>query len=156
MPLQWKHRVLTTGPQGSPLNVCVCVCELGVRCWGLPCLLGLVLGWSRSRAHCTQRHMCPFPRPGAALGPLLAGLISPSGWSNVFYMLMFADACALLVSRLAFPPQLSQVSLWLSQSNTGDTFLRTPATPGGLWAGDVSLSVPGPGLFLPPVLMHPE
>ncbi|XP_058433203.1 glucose-6-phosphate exchanger SLC37A1 isoform X5 [Marmota monax] len=33
---------------------------------------------------------------GAALGPLLAGLISPSGWSNVFYMLMFADACALL------------------------------------------------------------
>ncbi|XP_003463968.2 glucose-6-phosphate exchanger SLC37A1 isoform X1 [Cavia porcellus] len=33
---------------------------------------------------------------GAALGPLLAGLISPTGWSNVFYMLMFADACALL------------------------------------------------------------
>ncbi|XP_058517571.1 glucose-6-phosphate exchanger SLC37A1 [Ochotona princeps] len=33
---------------------------------------------------------------GAALGPLLAGLISPSGWGNVFYMLMFADACALL------------------------------------------------------------
>uniref|UniRef100_A0A672V6L7 Solute carrier family 37 member 1 n=1 Tax=Strigops habroptila TaxID=2489341 RepID=A0A672V6L7_STRHB len=35
---------------------------------------------------------------GAALGPLLAGLISPSGWNNVFYMLMMADACALLVS----------------------------------------------------------
>ncbi|XP_054556230.1 glucose-6-phosphate exchanger SLC37A1 isoform X2 [Talpa occidentalis] len=34
---------------------------------------------------------------GAALGPLLAGLISPSGWNNVFYMLMFADACALLL-----------------------------------------------------------
>ncbi|XP_059954435.1 glucose-6-phosphate exchanger SLC37A1 [Mesoplodon densirostris] len=33
---------------------------------------------------------------GAALGPLLAGLLSPSGWSNVFYMLMFADACALV------------------------------------------------------------
>uniref|UniRef100_A0A452HN39 Major facilitator superfamily (MFS) profile domain-containing protein n=1 Tax=Gopherus agassizii TaxID=38772 RepID=A0A452HN39_9SAUR len=33
---------------------------------------------------------------GAALGPLLAGLISPSGWNNVFYMLMIADACALL------------------------------------------------------------
>lgn len=33
---------------------------------------------------------------GAALGPLLAGLLSPSGWTNVFYMLMFADACALL------------------------------------------------------------
>ena len=40
----------------------------------------------------------------------------------MFYMLMFADACALLVSCLAFPPQLSQVSLWLSQSNAGDTF----------------------------------
>uniref|UniRef100_A0A8C3Q4V4 Uncharacterized protein n=1 Tax=Geospiza parvula TaxID=87175 RepID=A0A8C3Q4V4_GEOPR len=35
---------------------------------------------------------------GAALGPLLAGLISPSGWNNVFYMLMVADACALLVT----------------------------------------------------------
>ncbi|NXK47961.1 G6PT2 protein, partial [Chauna torquata] len=35
---------------------------------------------------------------GAALGPLLAGLISPFGWNNVFYMLMVADACALLVS----------------------------------------------------------
>ncbi|KAJ8793592.1 hypothetical protein J1605_003600 [Eschrichtius robustus] len=33
---------------------------------------------------------------GAALGPLLAGLLSPSGWNNVFYMLMFADACALV------------------------------------------------------------
>ncbi|XP_042315511.1 glucose-6-phosphate exchanger SLC37A1 isoform X2 [Sceloporus undulatus] len=33
---------------------------------------------------------------GAALGPLLAGLLSPSGWNNVFYMLMIADACALL------------------------------------------------------------
>uniref|UniRef100_A0A5F8H1K1 Solute carrier family 37 member 1 n=1 Tax=Monodelphis domestica TaxID=13616 RepID=A0A5F8H1K1_MONDO len=33
---------------------------------------------------------------GAALGPLLAGLISPSGWNNVFYMLMVADATALL------------------------------------------------------------
>ncbi|XP_038275802.1 glucose-6-phosphate exchanger SLC37A1 isoform X2 [Dermochelys coriacea] len=33
---------------------------------------------------------------GAALGPLLAGLISPSGWNNVFYMLMMADAFALL------------------------------------------------------------
>lgn len=43
-------------------------------------------------------HMCPFAPSGAALGPLLAGLLSPSGWNNVFYMLMFADACALLVS----------------------------------------------------------
>lgn len=34
---------------------------------------------------------------GAALGPLLAGLISPTGWNNVFYMLMVADGCALLL-----------------------------------------------------------
>ncbi|XP_030059643.1 glucose-6-phosphate exchanger SLC37A1 isoform X2 [Microcaecilia unicolor] len=33
---------------------------------------------------------------GAALGPLLAGLISPYGWNNVFYMLIVADACALV------------------------------------------------------------
>nr|XP_033796347.1 glucose-6-phosphate exchanger SLC37A1 [Geotrypetes seraphini] len=33
---------------------------------------------------------------GAALGPLLAGLISPYGWNNVFYMLMVADTCALV------------------------------------------------------------
>lgn len=36
---------------------------------------------------------------GAALGPLLAGLLSSSGWNNVFYMLMIADACALVVSH---------------------------------------------------------
>ncbi|GCC17418.1 hypothetical protein chiPu_0017547 [Chiloscyllium punctatum] len=34
---------------------------------------------------------------GAALGPLLAGLISPTGWNNVFYMLMVADAFAFLL-----------------------------------------------------------
>ncbi|KAF1557855.1 Glucose-6-phosphate exchanger SLC37A2, partial [Eudyptes schlegeli] len=36
---------------------------------------------------------------GAALGPLLAGLISPTGWNNVFYMLIAADvlACLLLI-----------------------------------------------------------
>ncbi|XP_067166294.1 glucose-6-phosphate exchanger SLC37A2 isoform X2 [Apteryx mantelli] len=39
---------------------------------------------------------------GAALGPLLAGLISPTGWTNVFYMLIAADVSAcLLLSRLA-------------------------------------------------------
>lgn len=91
-----------------------------------------------------------FLVPGAALGPLLAGLISPSGWNNVFYMLMFADACALLVSRLAFPPRLSQVSLWLLWSNTGDAFsCRLPPLPGdsgpvmdpsGSWARALSPS----------------
>ncbi|XP_036381328.1 glucose-6-phosphate exchanger SLC37A2 [Megalops cyprinoides] len=40
---------------------------------------------------------------GAALGPLLAGLISPTGWKNVFYMLITADVLAcLLLSRLVF------------------------------------------------------
>nr|XP_058919980.1 glucose-6-phosphate exchanger SLC37A1 isoform X1 [Kogia breviceps]XP_058919982.1 glucose-6-phosphate exchanger SLC37A1 isoform X1 [Kogia breviceps]XP_058919983.1 glucose-6-phosphate exchanger SLC37A1 isoform X1 [Kogia breviceps]XP_058919984.1 glucose-6-phosphate exchanger SLC37A1 isoform X1 [Kogia breviceps] len=56
---------------------------------------------------------------GAALGPLLAGLLSPSGWSNVFYMLMFADACALVVLKAApqlripgsFPPSSSETSI---------------------------------------------
>ena len=38
---------------------------------------------------------------GAALGPLLTGLISPTGWQNVFYMLIAADVCAFLVSRNA-------------------------------------------------------
>uniref|UniRef100_A0A9J8A297 Glucose-6-phosphate exchanger SLC37A2 n=1 Tax=Cyprinus carpio carpio TaxID=630221 RepID=A0A9J8A297_CYPCA len=34
---------------------------------------------------------------GAAIGPLLAGLISPTGWNNVFYMLIAADVLACLV-----------------------------------------------------------
>lgn len=37
---------------------------------------------------------------GAALGPLLAGLISPTGWNNVFYMLISADILACVVSGL--------------------------------------------------------
>lgn len=40
---------------------------------------------------------------GAALGPLLAGVISPSGWNNVFYMLITADVLAcLFLSRLVY------------------------------------------------------
>uniref|UniRef100_A0A672I5G3 Major facilitator superfamily (MFS) profile domain-containing protein n=1 Tax=Salarias fasciatus TaxID=181472 RepID=A0A672I5G3_SALFA len=35
---------------------------------------------------------------GAALGPLLAGLLSAGGWNQVFYMLMASDFIALLVS----------------------------------------------------------
>ncbi|KAJ8246707.1 hypothetical protein GJAV_G00254510 [Gymnothorax javanicus] len=34
---------------------------------------------------------------GAAVGPLLAGLLSARGWDQVFYMLMMADALALLL-----------------------------------------------------------
>uniref|UniRef100_A0A8C7ZT35 Glucose-6-phosphate exchanger SLC37A2 n=1 Tax=Oryzias sinensis TaxID=183150 RepID=A0A8C7ZT35_9TELE len=37
---------------------------------------------------------------GAALGPLLAGVISPTGWKNVFYMLITADVLACLVRVL--------------------------------------------------------
>ncbi|XP_037687218.1 glucose-6-phosphate exchanger SLC37A1 isoform X2 [Choloepus didactylus] len=53
---------------------------------------------------------------GAALGPLLAGLISPSGWNNVFYMLMFADACALLAfhCRVPTPTAMPLLSLFFS------------------------------------------
>ncbi|XP_061608422.1 glucose-6-phosphate exchanger SLC37A2 isoform X2 [Phyllopteryx taeniolatus] len=40
---------------------------------------------------------------GAALGPLFAGVISPSGWNNVFYMLISADVLAcLFLSRLVY------------------------------------------------------
>ncbi|XP_072303095.1 glucose-6-phosphate exchanger SLC37A2 [Eucyclogobius newberryi] len=40
---------------------------------------------------------------GAALGPLLAGIISPWGWNNVFYMLICADVLAcLFLSRLVY------------------------------------------------------
>lgn len=34
---------------------------------------------------------------GAALGPLLTGVLSTYGWQNVFYMLIGADICALLL-----------------------------------------------------------
>ncbi|TNN03691.1 hypothetical protein fugu_000720 [Takifugu bimaculatus] len=37
---------------------------------------------------------------GAALGPLLAGLLSAGGWNQVFYMLMTADFLALLTHQL--------------------------------------------------------
>lgn len=38
---------------------------------------------------------------GAAVGPLIAGLIQNSGWNNVFYMLIASNICAmLLLTRL--------------------------------------------------------
>uniref|UniRef100_A0A673IJE7 Glucose-6-phosphate exchanger SLC37A2 n=1 Tax=Sinocyclocheilus rhinocerous TaxID=307959 RepID=A0A673IJE7_9TELE len=40
---------------------------------------------------------------GAAVGPLLAGLISPTGWNNVFYMLISADVLACLVRLQSCP-----------------------------------------------------
>ncbi|RLU16535.1 hypothetical protein DMN91_010603 [Ooceraea biroi] len=55
---------------------------------------------------------------GAAVGPLLAGLVSRwAGWHNVFYMLMFADLMALLgVSR--------GVGLWVTWPRTLDSPLN--------------------------------
>ena len=37
---------------------------------------------------------------GAALGPLLTGWISPTGWKNVFYMLITANILAAIVRPL--------------------------------------------------------
>ncbi|KAL6030304.1 hypothetical protein STEG23_036202, partial [Scotinomys teguina] len=53
---------------------------------------------------------------GAALGPLLAGLISPTGWNNVFYMLISADILAcLLLCRLVY----KEIVAWkMSQSRS--------------------------------------
>ncbi len=47
--------------------------------------------WERSLLHISSS-------AGAAVGPLLAGLLSAQGWDQVFYMLMTADFLALLVS----------------------------------------------------------
>lgn len=69
--------------------------------WGLGTPSGVFL----TRLTCVR-----LPLPGAALGPLLAGLLSPSGWNNVFYMLMFADACALLVSLSGCRPPAGDAS----------------------------------------------
>lgn len=34
---------------------------------------------------------------GAAVGPLIAGLVSSSGWENVFHMLVISDVLALIL-----------------------------------------------------------
>lgn len=34
---------------------------------------------------------------GAAVGPLMAGMISSGGWQNVFYMLILSDIIAMLL-----------------------------------------------------------
>uniref|UniRef100_A0A4X2M603 Glucose-6-phosphate exchanger SLC37A2 n=1 Tax=Vombatus ursinus TaxID=29139 RepID=A0A4X2M603_VOMUR len=51
---------------------------------------------------------------GAALGPLLAGLISPTGWNNVFYMLISSDVLAcLFLSRLVY----KEIQAWKRSMN---------------------------------------
>lgn len=34
---------------------------------------------------------------GAAVGPLLAGIISNYNWDNVFYMLIISEICAIML-----------------------------------------------------------
>lgn len=53
---------------------------------------------------------------GAAVGPFIAGLVSISGWSHVFYMVMIADGLAL-ISLLRIARQ-EIVRLRNSNSNT--------------------------------------
>ncbi|XP_068185706.1 glucose-6-phosphate exchanger SLC37A1 isoform X2 [Antennarius striatus] len=47
---------------------------------------------------------------GAALGPLLAGLLSAWGWDQVFYMLMLADFLAMLLLLRLVVKELSKTS----------------------------------------------
>uniref|UniRef100_W5KTZ2 Solute carrier family 37 member 1 n=1 Tax=Astyanax mexicanus TaxID=7994 RepID=W5KTZ2_ASTMX len=47
---------------------------------------------------------------GAAIGPLLAGLLSAQSWDQVFYMLMTADFLALLLLRLVMKELTSNKS----------------------------------------------
>lgn len=47
---------------------------------------------------------------GAAVGPLIAGLISSSGWENVFYMLIVSDILALLLLIRLVGKELSRRS----------------------------------------------
>uniref|UniRef100_A0A8C1Y9S0 Solute carrier family 37 member 1 n=1 Tax=Cyprinus carpio TaxID=7962 RepID=A0A8C1Y9S0_CYPCA len=49
---------------------------------------------------------------GAAVGPLLAGLLSAQGWDQVFYMLMTADFLALLVISEDLQTSGSQPGIW--------------------------------------------
>ncbi|NXS73558.1 G6PT3 protein, partial [Pandion haliaetus] len=59
---------------------------------------------------------------GAALGPLLAGLISPTGWNNVFYMLIAADVLAcLLLARVV----VKEVRGWCGYMARKRGYVRT-------------------------------
>uniref|UniRef100_A0AAX7UX17 Glucose-6-phosphate exchanger SLC37A2 n=1 Tax=Astatotilapia calliptera TaxID=8154 RepID=A0AAX7UX17_ASTCA len=54
---------------------------------------------------------------GAALGPLLAGVISPTGWNNVFYMLISADVLACLVREQSLSVHSHRINLFLFNAN---------------------------------------
>ncbi|XP_042333253.1 glucose-6-phosphate exchanger SLC37A2 isoform X1 [Sceloporus undulatus] len=60
---------------------------------------------------------------GAALGPLLAGLISSSSWDNVFYMLISADVLAcLLLSRVVFKEMRGWCGSYTRKRGSNTTF----------------------------------
>ncbi|KAM7030268.1 glucose-6-phosphate exchanger SLC37A2 isoform 3-T4 [Acridotheres tristis] len=67
---------------------------------------------------------------GAALGPLLAGLISPTGWNNVFYMLIAADVLAcLLLARVVVKEARGWCGHMARQRGYVVTTLGQPAVP---------------------------
>uniref|UniRef100_A0A8C8BKJ3 Glucose-6-phosphate exchanger SLC37A2 n=1 Tax=Otus sunia TaxID=257818 RepID=A0A8C8BKJ3_9STRI len=68
---------------------------------------------------------------GAALGPLLAGLISPTGWNNVFYMLIAADVLACLVGPSSAGLVLAEIKIWESKGSNRDGRGRERRWAGG-------------------------
>lgn len=46
---------------------------------------------------------------GAAVGPLLAGLVADSGWENVFYILIVSDIIAMALLARLFSREVSRV-----------------------------------------------
>lgn len=61
---------------------------------------------------------------GAALGPLLAGVISPTGWNNVFYMLISADVLACLVREQSLSVHSHRINLFLFNANANQLIYR--------------------------------
>ncbi|CAK8694883.1 glucose-6-phosphate exchanger SLC37A2-like [Clavelina lepadiformis] len=60
---------------------------------------------------------------GAAIGPFLTGLISPSGWQNVFWMLIAANiAATLLLSRL----MIKEINCWRVNGVGTSDYFRIP------------------------------
>lgn len=74
---------------------------------------------------------------GAALGPLLAGLLSARGWNRVFYMLMAADFLALLVRRR-------------SLTTPKDSACRGELTSAGVFAAFAAAGDEGAAVASPP------
>lgn len=73
---------------------------------------------------------------GAALGPLLAGLISPTGWNNVFYMLITADVLACLVRNTTL--YIHRHHFLISYSTTQQGFFFLLLIPAMIWIIELS------------------